>query len=79
MTDEPISEREQLELMAAEQGKVLANGHVYKLYFGVDAKRPDDKALASALASLGAVKIQHVSEGGKNAIITPTINTKEHA
>ena len=79
MTDEPISEREQLELMAAEQGKVLANGHVYKLYFGVDVKRPDDKALASALASLGAVKIQHVSEGGKNAIITPTIDTKENA
>lgn len=79
MTEEPMSDQQSLEQFAAEQGKVLANGHIYKIYFATDVKRPDDKVIANALADLGAVKIQHASEGGINAVVTPTINAKENA
>lgn len=61
------------------EGMALANGHIYKVYFDVDAIRPDDKQVARALAVLGAVKIEHITDGGVNVVVTPTINTKENA
>lgn len=59
-------------------GKVLANGHIYKIYFAVGVETPDDKVIANALAALGAVKIQHVTDGGAGVAVTPTIK-KESA
>ena len=70
---------EQLKFEAEQQGKVLANGHIYKLYFDVDSKQVEDAVLANTLAQLGIVKIQHITDGGVNVAVTPTINTKENA
>lgn len=59
-------------------GKVLANGHIYKVYFVAGEERPTDIQIARALQPLGAVKIEHITDGGTNAIVTPTIK-KENA
>lgn len=56
-------------------GKVLANGHVYKVHF--QGGRAADEDIATALQGLGVVKVQHVMNGGENVAITP--NTKEIA
>lgn len=61
------------------EGKVLANGHIYKVYFIADEDRPTDLQIARAIQALGGVKVQHVTDGGTNAAVTPTINTKENA
>lgn len=57
------------------EGKVLANGHVYKVHF--QGERASDEDLAKALQDLGVVKVQHVMNGGENVAVTP--NTKENA
>lgn len=60
------------------EGKALANGHIYKLYFVPGEQRPTDIQIARALQPLGAVKIEHITDGGTNVVVTPTI-TKENA
>lgn len=59
-------------------GKVLADGHIYKVYF-TPGTTQSDEALAMALEALGVVKIQHITDGGTNVVVTPNINTKENA
>lgn len=59
-------------------GKVLASGHIYKVYFVAGEDRPTDIQIARALDALGAVKIEHITDGGTNALVTPTIK-KENA
>ncbi|QDH48075.1 hypothetical protein SEA_DEJAVU_70 [Microbacterium Phage DejaVu] len=60
------------------EGTVLANGHIYKVYFVPGEERPTDIQIARALQALGAVKIEHITDGGTNVAITPTIK-KENA
>lgn len=57
------------------EGKVLANGHVYKVHF--QGARAADEEIATALKNLGVVKVQHVMDGGHEVPVTP--NTKENA
>ncbi|AWY05890.1 hypothetical protein SEA_TANDEM_67 [Microbacterium phage Tandem] len=70
---------EEIRAFAESEGKVVANGHIYKLYFGENDKRATDLQLARALQALGVVKIEHITDGGVNVVVTPTINTKENA
>lgn len=70
---------EEIREFAASEGKVVANGHIYKIYFAEGQKRVGDEIIAQALQSLGAVKIEHITDGGVNVVVTPTINTKENA
>lgn len=56
-------------------GKVLANGHVYKVHF--QGERAADEEIATALKNLGVVKVQHAMDGGTQVPVTP--NTKENA
>lgn len=53
-----------------DDGKVIANGSVWKLYFRGEI--PSDEQVARALSAFGAVKAQHVADGAK-ARVTPTI------
>jgi len=59
-----------------DDGKIEAKGAVWKLYF--EGETPSDEQVARALASLGAVKTQLVTEGA-TARVTPTIKKKENA
>lgn len=70
---------EEIREFAESEGKVVANGHVYKVYFGEQDKRATDLQMARALQALGVAKIEHVTEGGVNIIVTPNINKKENA
>lgn len=70
---------EEIREFAASEGKVVANGHIYKVYFGEQDKQATDLQMARALQSLGVVKINHVTDGGTNVVVTPNIKTKENA
>lgn len=61
------------------EGYVVGNGHVYTIHFAPDQERPTDEKIAERLSSLSAIKVKHISEGGKNVAVKPTINTKENA
>ena len=64
---------DEMKYAAEMQGKVLSNGHIYKIYFDVDSERAADEVIANALAILGVTKIQHVTDGGTNVAVTRTI------
>lgn len=70
---------EEIREFAAAEGKVVANGHIYKIYFGEQDQQATDLQLARALQALGVVKVEHITDGGVNVVVTPTINTKENA
>lgn len=64
---------------AKSEGKVVANGHIYKIYFGETDERATDLLIARALQNLGVVKVEHITDGGTNVVVTPNIETKENA
>lgn len=70
---------EEIRAYAESEGKVVANGHIYKIYFGEQDQRATDLQLARALKALGVAKIEHITDGGVNVVVTPTINAKENA
>lgn len=67
-----------MNLVPIPPGKELANGHVYKVHFMAEAERASDREIATALAPLGVLKVEHAADGGTNVVITPN-NTKENA
>lgn len=56
-----------------------ANGHVYMIHVGVERQTPSDKEIATLLAPLGIVRVQHAAVGGVGVVIEKTINEKENA
>lgn len=70
---------EEIREFAKSQGKVVAHGHIYKIYFGEADERASDLQVARALNALGVVKVEHITEGGVNVAVTPNINEKENA
>lgn len=63
------------ETLPYDDGKRFANGSVWKLYFEGDT--PPDVDVARALASLGAVKTQKITDGAVGARVTPTIKEEQ--
>lgn len=61
------------------EGMKLANGYIYKVYFEVGRSTVPDSEVAQALAALGVVKVQKITDGGVNVVVTPNTNTKENA
>ena len=74
-----MSENTEPEGIEIPEHMAIANGHVYMVHVDVARQTPSDREIATLLAPLGVVRVQHAAVGGVNVAIEKTINEKENA
>lgn len=74
-----MSENPEPEGVEIPEHMAIANGHVYMIHVDVARQTPSDREIATLLAPLGVVRVQHAAVGGVNVAIEKTINEKENA